>query len=358
MRYRIHDILATKTLDASGTEVIDIDSQDPISMLELEYKNTPGSNTMAAHLVSALSKVELVEGSTLLFSLTGRELHALSYYGIGKGPNTHLTNAQSVQGFVSLQYHFGRHLWDPMLALDPKRHKNLQLKVTHNRVTPDASSSAHTLRVAGHSFDEAPVTLKGFLHTVEIETPTMGADGSYNYIDLPLDKVIRMLLIRAHYAEKQPHEVVNEVRLSEDDGKKIPLDISTSSLLKYLNTIYPRWFDEFYAVLTATAVDVYCTPEFRVRCVGTGEAQDSSLDVEGQPLHQPFLLGGNQSVNYQVEVTGFQPHGVFPVLFGQPDWIEDWYDVRKLGNLKLRIKSGSAGTNGAATIMAQSVQAY
>ena len=358
MKYRIHDILATKTLDASGTETIDIDSQDPISMLELEYKNTPGSNTMADHLLSALSKIELVEGSTPLFSLTGKELHALSYYDIGKVPNTHLSNAVAVQAFVSLQYHFGRWLWDPLLALDPKKHKNLQLKITHNRVTPDASSTAHTLRVAGHSFDEAVPTPQGFLSCVEIKTPTMGANGSYDYTKLPLTQVLRKLLIRAYDDAYQPHEVVNEVRLSEDDGKKFPLDISTSSFLKYLNTLYPRWFDEFYAVLTATAVDVWCTPTFRVRCVGSGEAQDSSIDVEGQPLHQPFLLGGNQSVNYQIEVTGFQPHGIFPVPFGRQDVIEDWYDVRKLGALELRIKSGSAGTAGACTIMTQGVRPY
>lgn len=356
-RYYPTDLLATKTLDASGTEVVDIDAQDPISMLELEYKNTPGSNTMADHLLSALSKIELVEGSTPLFSITGKALHALSYYDIGKVPNTHLSNAVGVQGFVSLQYHFGRWLWDPMLALDPKRHKNLQLKITHNRVTPDASSTAHTLRVAAHSFDEKKISPLGFLKTVELKTPTMGANGTYDYLQIPRKEVIRKLLIRAYDDAYQPHEVVNEIQIEENDKNKW-LDMAVSSYLKYINTIYPRWYDEFYAVLTATAVDVWCTPTFRVRCLGSGEAQDSSIDVEGQPLHQPFLLGGNQSVNFQVEVTGFQPHGIFPVLFGRQDDMDDWYDVTKLGSLQLRIKSGSAGTAGACVIMSQTVNRY
>jgi len=358
MRYRFHDLLASKTLDSSGTEVIDIESQDPISMIELEYKNTPGSNTMADHLLSALSKIELVEGNTPLFSLTGRFLHALPYYaGLGI-PNTHLSNAVAVQAFVTLQYHFGRHLWDPQYALVPTRHKNLQLKITYNRVTPDASSTAHTLRVGAYSFDERVVSPVGFLKCVEIKTPTMGANGTYDYTKLPRTEVLRKLLIRAYDDAYQPHEVVNEFRISENDGKKIPIDWATSAYLKRINTIFPRWFDEFYAVLTATAVDVWCTPTFRVRCVGSGEAQDNSIDVEGQPLHQPFLLGGNASSNYQVEVTGFQPHGIFPVLFGDQQNTEDWYDLTKLGAVELRIKSGSAGSAGACTIVSETLQRY
>jgi len=57
-----------------------------------------------------------------------------------------------------------------------------------------------------------------------------------------------------------------------------------------------------------------------------------------------------------LEVMGYNPHGVVPVLFGDQDDPADWYDVTKLGSLKMRIKSGSAGTNGDIAIITQQMR--
>lgn len=358
MKYRLSEILSEETLAASGTEVIDLDVIDPISMLLFEYKNTPGSNTMADHVASALSKIELVDGSDVIFSLSGKQMHALDYYDKGRVPYTHLSNAIGVQQLLPLHYNFGRYLWDPRFALDPKRFRNPQLKITHNRVTPDASSTAHTLKILGFLFDEKVISPEGLLSSKELKSYTPGADGTYEYTDLPTDYLFRKLLVEAYDDAYAPWQVANELRLSEDNDKRVPLDEKVSTLMKYINTIYPKWAEKLYAVLTTTATDVYVTPSFDITVQGAAETQGGAIDVETGVLHSPFSLGGDGSWNAALEVVGFNPHSVVPVLFGDQNDPDDWYDVVKLGNLKLRIKAGSAGTAGAIKIFTQQLRKY
>lgn len=358
MKYRLSQILSEKTLDASGTEVIDLDILDPISMLLFEYKNTPGSNTMADHVASALSKIELVDGSDVLLSLSGKQMHALDYYDKSKAPYTHLSDAIGVQQLLPLFYNFGRHLWDPRFALDPKRFRNPQLKITHNRVTPDASSTAHTLKILGFLFDEKQVSPEGFLCSKELKAYTPGADGTYEYTDLPTDYILRKLLIEAYDDAYSAWQVANELRLSEDNDKRVPIDEKLSTLMKYVNTLYPPWREKLYAVLTATATDVYVSPSFDITVQGAVETQGGAIDVETGVLHSPFLLGADVSANAALEVVGYNPHSIVPLLFGDQADPEDWYDVTKLGNLKLRVKAGSAGTAGAIKLFTQQLRKY
>lgn len=358
MNYRLAQILSEKTLDASGTEVIDLDVKDPISMLLFEYKNTPGSNTMADHVAACLSKIELVDGADVLFSLTGKQMHALDYYDKGKTPYTHLSDAIGVQQLLGLQYNFGRYLWDPILALDPSRFRNPQLKITHNRVTSDASSSAHTLKVLGYLFDEKVVSPMGFLMSKELKSYTPGADGTYEYTDLPTDHLLRKLLVYAYDDAYSPWQVANEIKLSEDNDKKVPIDEKVSTLMKYINTLYPPFREKLYAVLTTTATDVYVSPSFDITVQGAAETQGGAIDVETGVLHSPFSLGGDGSWNAALEVVGFNPHSVVPVLFGDQNDPADWYDVTKLGNLKARVKAGTAGTAGAIALYTQQLRKY
>jgi len=356
MKQRITEVLPETTLDASGTKIIDLDLTDPVSMLLFEYKNTRGSNTNAAHVASCITKAELIDGADVLFSLSGKQLHALAYFDLMKTPYTFLTNAVGVMEILALQYHFGRFLWDPQLALDPKRFRNPQIKVTFSRTANDASASAHTLRILGYVFDEQAVSPMGFLMTKELKAYDAGAEGSYEYTDLPTDHIIRKILVQGYYADYQPWQVANEVRISEENDKKIPVDEKVSALMKAMNTLYPKWNEMLYAVLTSGGADFYWTPNFDVVVMGASETASAVISVEGQPLTSPKKLYSSSSGNAVLQVEGFNPHGIVPILFGDQGDLANWYDVTKLGSLKMRIKSGSAGTNGDISIITQQMR--
>ena len=358
MNYRLTELLSTKTLDTSGTEVIDINTSDPISRLLFEYKQTRGSTTSAEHVAANISKIELVDGSNVIFSLSGKELHALAYYHQKKSQSLHLTNIATIQQLLTLMYDFGRYLWDPILAFDPKRYKNPQLKITHNVATSDASATVHTLRILAFCFDEKVISPAGFLSTREIESFTSGAESSYHYTDLPTDKIIKMMLVRGYYAAYQPWQVANEILLSEDGDKRIPVNESVSLLMKWLNTEWPRCVDGLQAGLVSGTTTFYCTPHFGVSVMGLGLAATAPVIVGANPIVEPFTLNGGATMQSVFNVSGFQPHGVVAVPFGDQMDMDDWYDVTKLGSLKSRIKAGSAGTNGSVQIFLQQLAKY
>lgn len=358
MKYRTSEILAQKTLDASGTETIDINISDPISAILFEYKNTRGSNTNADHVAACLSKIELVDGSDVLFSLSGKQLHALDYYDKKQTPDTFLTNASGVMQLLGMSYNFGRKLHDPMLAFDPKKFTNPQLKITHDRVKCDASSSAHYLRVLGFLFDEKIPTPIGFLSSKEIQAYTSGADGSYKYIDLPTDRVMRKLLISGYDDAYSLYQVVSQIKISEDNDKRVVVDEPCSLLQKQIMSMYPSWEEALYAVVTAVAADFYCTPSFNIRLSGQPDTTTGYFAVETQPCHEPFAITGSGSLNAQLRVSGHLPHSTIPVLFGDQDDIDDWYDVTRIGSLQAILKAGSAGTAGAVAVFSQQLRRY
>lgn len=358
MNYRISEILASKTLDSSGTETVDINVKDPISAILFEYKNTRGSNTSIDHPAGCLSKIELVDGSDVIFSLSGKQLHALDYYDKKQSPDTFLTNASGIMQLLGMSYNFGRKLWDPQLAFDPQRFSNPQLKITHNRLTCDASSSAHYLRILGFLFDEKIPSLMGFLSSKEIQAYTSGADGTYKYIDLPTDRVMRKLLIEGYDDAYSLYQVVSQIKLSEDNDKRVVIDEPCSLLQKAIMSEYPAWEEKLYAVVTATPADFYCTPSFNIVLSGQPDSTPGYFAVEAQPCHSPFEIEASGSLNAQLGVMGHLPHSIIPVLFGDQMDIDDWYDVTKVGSLQAILKAGGAGTAGAVKVFLQQLRKY
>jgi len=358
MNYRMTEVQPIKTLDASGTLLIDLNLKDVVSMLMFEYKNTRGSTTMADHLLSCLSSIALIDGSDVLFSLSGAEMHALDYFDKGKSPYLLNTNISGNMGLAALNYNFGRFLWDPLLAFDPKRYSNPQLQLTFDRVTWDASSSAHTLRVIAFCFDEKVVSPSGFLRSKEVYGYTCGASGTTQDILLPVGTPFRKLMVQAKAAAAYPWQVANILYLSEDNDKRVPLNEYTSAWLKFINSLYPAYREGLQFGGTATTMTVYATPYYDINIAGALLAATAPLIIEKYPLNEPFTPNPGATTNGMFEVSGYEPHGCILVPFGDQDDPDDWYDTSKVGTLLLRITAGSAGTNGTVKVVTQELKKY
>ncbi|KKL88030.1 hypothetical protein LCGC14_1928740, partial [marine sediment metagenome] len=56
---------------------------------------------------------------------------------------------------------------------------------------------------------------------------------------------------------------------------------------------------------------------------------------------------------------GWLPNHCVQFPFGKPDDLNDWYDVTKLGSLRLRLKGGSGGSsNGTGAVVLQQFRRY
>ena len=189
MNHRWSELLAAETITAAGTKTIDIDLVDPITRISVMVKLTNNGSTPTAHPAAAITRIEIVDGSDILASLSGYECQALSFYHARQNPYANLIYLNDVMALMEYDIYFGRWLYDPEIAFDPKQFKNPQIKITHNLALGGSVPDSMDLRVRADVFDEKVITPLGFLQNKEIYSYSLASSGN-EYIDIPTDNVI------------------------------------------------------------------------------------------------------------------------------------------------------------------------
>lgn len=358
MNYRLTELLSSEAANTAGTKTIDIDVKDPISRIVITFKGTNNGATPTAHPAKMISKIELVDGSDVLFSLSGIECQALNYYETGVFPLTIMDFRNDVMAIPTFQLNFGRYLWDEVLALDPSKFRNLQLKITHNKASGGSAPDAGNLRVQAFLFDEKVISPMGFLTNKEIKSYSL-TSSAHEYTDLPTDYSYRRLIIQSLAAEKQPHEQFNKVKLYEDEGKRLIVpDMSTSDLCK-LMTLYPKVVESILGTGTGSAVEHFCTPTYETYIV-VGAITTALASIVAQQSY-----GGSVDVNvdnaehFQSQVTGYCPHGAVDIVLSNLNDVDSYFNPANLGSLKLDLTAGSSvGSSSTCEIVTQQLRKY
>lgn len=358
MKYRDTILLSHESIATAGTRTLDITVKDIISSIDIQIKATNNGSTPTAHPAAIISKIELVDGSDVLFGLSGAQAMALAFYDQKRTPfcvNNYLNNVMNITNY---QVNFGRWLWDELLALDPNKFQNPQLKITHNLVNGGSTPDAATLEVNLHLFDEKEITPVGFLMNKEIVGYTLSASANER-VDLPLDYDIRKVLILSLSAGKQPYEQYNEIKLSEDNDKRVPISDNTSDLIKYLMREYPEIIEYVVGATGTTAVNHFMMSTYEAIAIPT--ASDSA----DRYISSDLAYGGrvpfrsSAASNFHAIIRGFCPHGAVALPFGRQDDMADWYKVVDIGKLELIIKAGSSpGSNSTCEVVTQQLRTY
>jgi hypothetical protein len=360
VKYRVTEILGETTLETTAqTKSIPLNLTDPISGLIIEYKNTRGSVTSIENAAACLPAISLVDGSNVIFSLSAKEMMALAHYDKAMRPYSAHTNMIGVMELLGIPYNFGRKLWDPNLAFDPKQFKNPVLNISHSMLLADGSASAHYLRILAFCFDEKQITPSGFLMSKEVSTPAWVASGSKVDVVMPTDYPIRKLLLRGYLANYYPYQVINHVKISEELDKKVPLDEDVSAWVKFIEGRYPIYREKGTQTLTTTPGDlIYPTPHFDLNIAGTEISGTTPIIIPEVPQTPPVYAIGAAATNSSLEFTGTQPHACFPIDFGDQDDMTDWYDVTTIKNLHLIMTGGAAGSSSVVNVVAQQLRSY
>jgi len=357
-KYRMATLLPSESVTTAGTKTIDLDVVEPISMISMVMKATPAGTIPTDHPAANVTKIEIVDGSDVIASLSGKECQALDFYDTRFMPNNHVSDGTSVIAWATCNLRFGRELFDTELALDPTKFRNPQLKVTHNYRVADTAASAATLEIYAHMFDEKKITPIGYLRATEIYSYTNGVSGTIETIDLPRDLPIRQMLINTYGDTFKPWQIANKVKISENGGAKIPYDFSSSAWLKVINQMYPLAVEKCWQANAAASRHLFCGPSFEVHpsliSEVAGAVVSQALLNEAPALHITSSAAGALA-GY---VTGFNPHGAFPIPFGDQTDFNDWYDPRPLGSLKMEITGGTAGISGSSKIVLQQLKRY
>ena len=348
MKYRHVELFGLKTINADQTETIDIDLQDPISRLILDLRTTHGAVGVDAtgHPAQAVTLIEIVDGSEVLFSLNGLCAHASDIYNSGEHPRggwTHYLPGTETDMMIALD--FGRFLYDPILAFDPKKFRNPQLKITHDISAGGMAPTACKLAVHAQVFDEQTISPTGFLMTKEIKSWS-GTAGDHEYTDLPLDYPYRKLFIQGFLRGSPPHWLMGNIKLSQDQDKKIVLNDGFRDLMFGIGR-KNAFIRETWQGVGKTAQAIYLvTPTMECHGVATGWSatlatkQADTYDGDGGRFKAICEGLGN----IVMDVSGWAPHGVLCIPFGDQNDPADWYDVSGIGNLKLDITDGVTTT--------------
>jgi len=370
MRPRDSVIQDTLTLTDSETKVIDINVNRPITAIQVMYRAQNGSTTNLSNwLHENISKIELVDGSEVLFSLSAEQCQGLAFYGHNVVPRNYLREDPSQNQYSDCWIMFGRYLYDQIYALDPAKHTNPQLKLTHNLATIRAvdvdgfTTNTCAIRVVAKLMEEAPAPL-GFLMSKEHYNYDTGSSSLRKYLDLPNDHPYRMLAARVHVENKQGHEILQEIKLNIDQESYIPFDLTGSDLANIGLAL--RGYAQAAYLLRAKHNSTHDLILYN------GGRHGQALTGGNNPILYTPHGGGNrvtvsawdcsEDANYDTYASLFFEHrgtcfqDLLVYHFGRIDEPADWLDVSGFGSI--RLEALTEGWSAAASVILQQLKMY
>ena len=363
MKYREAQLLYPQDMtNGAGTIVFDVDVHKPISRINIKFRTTKTLEYMTAPTPANIPKIELVDGSTVLHSLTGYENQALGYYSRPEAIMDHGQHIRSNSEEDHYVIDFGRYLWDEELAFDPLRFHNPQLKITYDEDVADTGVTVNELSAWADIFDEKVITPRGFLMAVEQYAYTPGANNSFEMISLPSDRPIRQILVRAHQVQKEPWYNINEARLDEGTLDTIPWDYTNlEDYYRRMKGVWRRLSGGFNVNLLLSArvffipaTDYYAN--FMLHGVNDSDqsAYEESVASAGGYCQIIGTTAGKQATGTW---SGYLPWNCFQFPFGKQGVIDDWYDPEGK-KPRLRLRAGAGAENGDVQVVMEELYKY
>lgn len=363
MNYRQATLLATMDITTAGTKTVDISVSDVVSRIGIILELINNGNNPTNHPLAAISKIEVIDGSKVIASMSGYGAQAMAYYNNGKMPHNELNYEDNAYARCFIPLDFGRFLFDPELGLDPKRFKNPQLRITHDYSLGGSSPDGAYLRVLADLFDQKSASPSGFLQNKEIFSFTP-AEGSTEYVGLPLDNDIRKLIIMNVNDNEEPDVQFEDVKIDEEDGKRIVFEGKTMDLIRAASIRFGQFQEYFSGKLTGTTADEFWLTQCKDIQMGYMTDTASALVKFTWSGGRARTLTPTATAIFNAVVTGRCPHGAVPVFFGHQDDQNDWWDVSNVGKARVILTpryqagAGTIDTEKTTDVLVQSAQRY
>ena len=243
-RYRDVYLEQGKTLSDSGTHTIDISPIDPISQLMINiWASNGATSNKDAPIPRIITKIEIIDGADVLFSMDGRLAHALYYYMTGIRPQIAIREEGGLSQSCNIPILFGRWLWDPVYALEPSRFRNLQLKISWNLATVRAVGATGfltggaQLSVIAKVMEGLEAPPAGYMMSKNHYSFTTGASGDER-IALPTDYPYALMMLRVWESGVNMTNSISNVKLNIDFDKYLPIDMELGDLINRVEDAY------------------------------------------------------------------------------------------------------------------------
>ena len=362
MSKRIATILAPMDLDAAGTKVIDIKIKDAISRIEMFWRVTNVTvSAMLDAVTACISKIELVDGSEILASVSGAQLQAINFYDRKVMPLHKISLTVGGYFEAGLSLDFGRFLWDALYAFQPSRFANPQLKITWDEDACNTAAVVNQFSVHAYVDDASGVGNGGMLVNREIKSIAMAAS-THDYTDLPVDRPLRKIIVRGLTDDVEPIALFSNFKLSIDNDKAIPFDIAALELEKLLENIYPRILEKYTLDAVATAKTIYAALAAiqHVNIAYDATAFVTASSKFALPTITGYKIALAASVDIKAltaDISGKHPGSCFPIDFGEPNDPATWLPINLVGSHVLDVTmSASAGSDDTMSLVVQQLR--
>lgn len=345
MNYRDVVIEDNKTITTADTLTKNIDIADPISRLNFKFNiaNHATTPVLIAHPARAVSKIQVVDGSHIIQSLSAEQMLAANYYDRRTSPQSYINGVTNTQSFFTCGIDFGRFLYDPELALNPANYDNLQLKITYDKALYESSAAAMYMTITAECFDQKAITPRGYLRRYEVTTWTPSGTAT-EYVDVPIDLPIRKLLATGYSTTKNYRGQIHSFKLSQDGDKKVPFDTNCRTYMAQMQSYLPPLIESVIFVgATATEV-IYTMPSYEGVFIGLSTAAEDVFltSYTADKLTVDCATGANRIEGL---AKGWVPFHTIEIPMGLHNDIDDWFTAGETKKLEFQPKASTPGTS-------------
>ena len=343
MNNRIATILASQAATTAATKTIDLNENAPLSKIVIRMKGTNNSSTPTAHPAKMISKIEVVDGSDVLYSMSGIEAQAMNFLEAGELPFNICEYEDNIQCCATYDLNFGRFPWDREYALNLSSFRNPQLKITHDKALGGSAPDAGTLAVFGYTFDDPQPAPSNFLMTKELYSYTLAAS-AHEYITLPRDYPYRVLMPMSYESTYAFNTQFSEFNWYADNKKKVFLDGISGSEWAKLVSHKDKVEEDFAGLGTASAVSYYQAQTYEGYGVANGRSAHQTAMITGQPSGSRIQITNDASESFACRLTGYMAFGATNLCMHDKIDPKTWFNPEEFGDVELDIKAGSGAS--------------
>lgn len=348
------DVLCVRDdMGTSGTIINDLDYADVISGLDLLIEAQNGATSNKSNPIERnITKIEIVDGSDVLWDLPGDVAYALYSQEYGHPGKEDYVGAGGGYPHVSIPIRFGRELYDPDLGFQPRNFKNPQLKITFNEATVRAAgatgflSDSFNLSIVAHLMEDAPAP-SGWLMAKDIYDYTTVASGDER-VQMPTDYPWRQLIVRVYESGTFVLSSITNYKLSCDKAKFLPFDQHSRYVADRMQEIYPCTFKRGYSTVDdadviqtwmALGAGLVISSHTADRIVSCSSNFPSQITVNTYTDAGVAVDGG--AVRWLAQ--GWAPHNTMFIPFGRLNQPSEFFNAPQYGSVDLYLTNANAG---------------
>ncbi len=343
MKTRQTTIQAFAAHAAPGTETYPIRLTDPISRLVIPYSVLIPAAARIEHMSSTFTKIAIVDGSDVLFSLTGHQIDGMARMRALSSPATFESPDPSITVWGNLVIDFGRYLYDKVLAFDATKFKNPQIQVTHNAATPVTGGVRTDFAILADIMEGLPSAPMGFLLKKETKS-WLAANGAWEYSELPKDYVYRAIWLQGKTRLIATDAHWSRALLSEDNYKRIPFDCLVDDIIADNAAEFGVIEELASGICVATTSPTFAAPCYAGNILASLLSGIVAFNGVTNDGGQYTITSTGNTERWRGVCRGLVPQGLVCFSMGPKDEIADWYDPKALGDLRLEVLGAGART--------------